>query len=94
MFENTTLVIQDWYRHTSDRQKLQHFYVALLCVAVIVAGVSALFNNNPSAWLVTFAKVIAISFIVNLLAWSVLSSIILEKLRRQQRPARFSSARQ
>jgi hypothetical protein len=88
MFEHATNFLHDWYRNTSDRQKLQHFYVLLLCLSVIVAGIAALFKNNPSSLLVTFAAVIAVSFLTNLLAWSVLSTLILEKLRNQQRTNR------
>ena len=85
MFENLSLVIHDWYNRTNDRQKLQHFYIALMCIAVIVAGVAALFKNNPSSLLVTFAGVIAVSFLTNLLAWSVLHAFVLEKLHDQKR---------
>lgn len=69
-----------WNSTTTERQKLQHTYIAVTMVVVLAAGITSLFNAN-AGHKVTYLAVIAIlAFLTNALVWNFLNSAILSKL--------------
>ena len=81
MFENFELQLKNWNRRTSDRQKLQQVYAVLLVIVVFLAGLVTLFSGDPSNSLQAIAAVLAITFVTNLVAWGLLNSLILDKIK-------------
>lgn len=82
MFENVRTAIMQWNQRTTDRQKLQHTYVALLGVVIFVAGLVSLFNASRSRQLMYVALALITTLVVNYIAWGLLKSSLLDKLPR------------
>ena len=85
MFESLENALISWNRRTSDRQKLQHTYVALLVVVVVLAGIFSLFSSTRSTLLLYIAIVLLTGLLANFLIWSLLKSSLLDRLPRQPR---------
>lgn len=82
MFETLYNAIITWNQRATDRQKLQHFYGFLVLVTVFVAGIIALATGTVSDLLLYISGVIATTFVVNFVGWSLLKTTILESLPR------------
>lgn len=85
MFETVRTAIIQWSQRTSDRQKLQHSYVALLLAIVFLAGVVSLFSANRSRQLMYGAIILIITAVTNFVVWGLLKTSLLDKLPRQVR---------
>ena len=85
MFESLENALISWNRRTSDRQKLQHTYMALLVVVVVLAGIFSLFSSTRSTLLLYIAIVLLTGLLANFLIWSLLKSSLLDRLPRQPR---------
>lgn len=80
MFEALILSIDKWKTTKNERQKLQHAYLVLAMVIVLVAGVISLFNPALGHNTVKFAIVAAGAYLVNAFVWNLLQSSIIDKL--------------
>jgi hypothetical protein len=93
MFETLLTVITQWNQRTTDRQKLQHTYVALLFVVIFIAGIVSLVNDTRSRQLMYVALALIITVVTNFVIWSLLKTTVLDKLPRQNRAPRTTAAR-
>lgn len=80
MLQDFKDAIVRWGNSTTERQKLQHAYLALTVAAILVAGIVSLINANQGHR-ITYIALAAISvFIINAFVWNLLNSILLSKL--------------
>lgn len=83
MFEVLIASINNWNATKSERQKLQHAYLVLAVVIVLIAGVSALFDATLGHNIVKLALLALATFIVNAIGWNLLKSFLLDKLSKK-----------
>lgn len=81
MYESLKSSLITWNDTTSDRTKLQHFYIAIAAALLVVAGVIGLLNQSLGQQLLAVAIAAAGIFIVNAVAWALLQSFVLFRLR-------------
>lgn len=70
----------EWYRSTDDRQKLQHAYVVILIVSLLVAGLVSLLDGPTGQDLLMITSAAGGIFLANAVVWSLLDSIVLGRL--------------
>lgn len=85
MLEILISSINKWNTTKSERQKLQHTYLVLAVVIVLIAGVVSLFNATLGHNIVKLALLAIATFIVNAVGWSLLQSSLLDKLSTKSR---------
>lgn len=88
MYHSLKHSLISWAQHTSDRQKLQHAYIAVAVTLLVVAGVLGLLNYVLGQQLLAIAIAAAGVFLVNAVAWALLQSFVLLRL-----PARSASVK-
>ena len=81
MYQSLKSALTTWNNTTSDRTKLQHFYIAIAAVLLIIAGVIGLLNQSLGQQLLAIAIAAAGIFLVNAVAWALLQSFVLFRLR-------------
>lgn len=72
--------LNNWNMQKSERQKLQHAYVALSVIVVLLAGIVSLFDGEWGHNVVLLALVAIGTFSVNAIVWNLLQSSLLDKL--------------
>ena len=80
MFENLSTLLRDWSGRTTERQKLQDFYLVVLVVVIFIAGLFAILNNDQTRLFVLLAGALVITFVTNFIAWAILHTFVLDKL--------------
>ncbi len=81
MYESLKLSLVSWNDTTSDRDKLQHLYITSAVVLLVAAGVMGLVNQNLGQQILGAAIGAAALFIINAVAWALLQSFVLLRLR-------------
>ncbi|MEO5950191.1 MAG: hypothetical protein ABIQ04_01960 [Candidatus Saccharimonadales bacterium] len=84
MFESFIASLVRWNETTDSRVKLQHTYAVAAIVLVIVAGVFGLVNYRIGQYLLTAAIVSATMFLFNGIAWALLQSVVVERLKSKK----------
>ena len=85
MFESMKNSLATWDAKTSERVKLQHAYIIVAVVLVIIAGVVGLMNRNLGQNILIVAIISAALFLANAVAWSLLQSALLMRLTSTRR---------
>jgi len=80
MFEHIQGFVKNWAVTTTDRQKLQHTYILLMIVITFIAGVVSFLDADKGHQVMYVVIVMAIAFLANAFAWSLLNSAILSKI--------------
>lgn len=80
MFEVMKATLNKWNTTKTERQKLQHVYIVLALVVVLLAGIISLFNANLGHQVVLFALGSIVVFSANAVIWNLLKSSLIEKL--------------
>jgi len=80
MFEVLMTSLTNWNATKNERQKLQHGYLALAVVVILIAGIISLFNASLGHNVVKVALVALAAFIANAFAWNLMQSSLLAKL--------------
>lgn len=80
MYNEVKRALTAWNNRTTDRQKLQHIYILLTGVIVLVAGVVTLVNARVGHFIIYFAGATLVTFITNAFIWNLLNSALLSKL--------------
>jgi cell division protein FtsW (lipid II flippase) len=78
-------VLNDWNKSKTERQKLQHTYVALIVIAIVVAGLVSLVNPDRGQQLTMVALVALLAFFLNAVVWNLLQSGLLSRLNSRTR---------
>ena len=74
-----------WYKTTDERAKLQHSYVALALLFVVVAGLVGLINYGYGQSILQLALGAFIVFITNAIIWALLQSFVFTRLATKAR---------
>ena len=77
--------LRDWNKNTGERQKLQHVYAVAAVILLVVAGLFGLVNNTISDVLLQLTFVSAALFIINSVAWALLDSFLLQRLKTKRK---------
>lgn len=81
MYSSLKQALTTWSSDTSDRQKLQHAYVGTAIALLIAAGVVGLLNYELGQKILAISIASAGVFLINAVAWALLQSFILLRLR-------------
>lgn len=76
-----------WHKTTDERAKLQHSYIAIAVLLVIMAGLVGLVNYGYGQGLLQLALGVFIIFVVNAIIWALLQSFVFTRLDLKARPA-------
>jgi hypothetical protein len=85
MYETITASLNAWNATKSERQKLQHGYLALALFIVLLAGIVSLFKASYGHDLVVVALGVLITFAINAIVWNLLQSSLISKLSTKPR---------
>lgn len=78
VIENTLI---EWNKSTTSREKLQHAYLSAAIVLLFAAGIVGLINYELGQKLL-FIAILAVSmFVVNAVAWALLQSFVLLRIK-------------
>lgn len=83
MYESMKFSLNAWNDTTSDRSKLQHMYIATALALLVVAGVLGLLNQSLGQQILAIAIAAAAVFLVNAIAWALLQSFVLFRLKER-----------
>lgn len=83
MFNELKKSLASWKASYDDRQKLQHCYVVLSLIVVLVSGVISLFNQDLGQSVLLVAVALAGIFVINAVIWSWIESGVLSKIGRR-----------
>ncbi len=82
----STLVF--WYKTTNERAKLQHSYLGIAILFVVVAGVIGLMNYSYGQQLLQLALGAFVIFAVNAIVWALLQSFFFTRIEAKTRAAK------
>ncbi len=80
MFNALYNALLEWNRGSDDRQKLQHAYLVLTLLSVVIAGIVSLVDNQTGLDLLLITIAAGAIFLVNAVVWSLLESTLLARL--------------
>ena len=85
MFESLKSSLTTWDAKTGERVKLQHAYIIVAVVLLVVAGVIGLMNRELGQNILIVAIISAAMFLANAVAWSLLQSAFLMRIAASKR---------
>jgi len=87
MIQSFKEMLTNWNANHGERTKLQHTYMAVAVVGIIVAGLIGLLNREVSQLIVGISLLGVGVAIVNEFMWALLYSLVITKLpnRRSNR---------
>ena len=80
MFEEIKASVNRWNSNTSERQKLQHAYLAITVLSILVAGIASLIDANTGHNLTFIALIAILGFLCNAIVWNLLNSAVISRL--------------
>lgn len=80
MLKGLNNALLEWFRNTTDRQKLQHAYIIILILSVLIAGVVGLIDNRTGQDILIVSVVAGGIFLINALLWALFESTFLARL--------------
>jgi hypothetical protein len=80
MFNTFKQSLLSWNHETTERQKLQHTYIATALILLVGAGILGLINQPLGQQVLAVAIAAAAVFLVNTIAWALLQSLVLQGL--------------
>lgn len=84
MFEPLKETLTAWNTKNGERAKLQHAYIAIAVVLLVVAGIVGLMNRELGQNILVISIISAAMFLANAIAWSLLQSALLFRLARSK----------
>lgn len=87
MIQSYKEMLTNWNATHGERSKMQHTYVAVAIVGIIVAGLVGLLNREVSQLIVGISLISLGVALVNEFMWALLYSLVITKLpnRRSSR---------
>jgi hypothetical protein len=85
MFNALYNAILEWNRTTDERQKLQHTYLTITIVMVLIAGIVSLIDAQSGQDLLIVSVVAGAIFLVNAVLWSLLDSVVVSRLSNRRK---------
>lgn len=78
--EAFSTLLKEWNRSSNERTKLQHAYLALVVMIVVLAGIITLLNPSLGHTIVSFAGFLGLAFISNAIVWALLKSFVIDRI--------------
>lgn len=75
----------EWNRDTSDRQKLQHIYIVIFVLSLVVAGIVSLVDLTTGQDILAVTAVAGAAFLLNAVVWALLDSTVFTKLANKRK---------
>ena len=85
MFNALYNALLEWNRTSGERQKMQHAYLIIVILSVIVAGLVSLVDVQSGQDLLLVSVVSGGIFLVNAVLWSLLESVIVARLSNRRK---------
>jgi len=85
MFEQFKESLASWKKNYSERQQMQHAYLMITLLVVLVSGVVSLLNQDLGQSLVLVAVLAGGIFLINAIVWSILESSVIAKIGRKKK---------
>lgn len=92
MYKSVRKSLQAWNATNGERSKLQHTYLAIAVITILVAGLLGLLDYNLGQQLTAISMLALGMFFVNLIVWTLLSGIVLAGLDQSDEAVRQASA--
>ena len=73
-------LLREWNKSSNERAKLQHAYLAIIIVLVVLAGLITLLNPLLGNTIVSFAGFLALAFLTNAVLWALLKSFVIDRI--------------
>lgn len=73
----------NWNASRGEREKLQHAYVAVALVGLVIAGLVGLLNDSLSSLIVQVCLIAVGVFLCNVVVWALLYSLVITRLPRK-----------
>jgi hypothetical protein len=73
-------MLTEWNTRHSERAKLQHTYIVLSIVGIVIAGLVGLLNYDASRLILRVCFIGLGIFLVNAIAWALVYSLVVTKL--------------
>ena len=80
MIESIKSFLNDWNISKSEREKLQHFYLLIAVIVVLVSGIVSLLNSKLGHKIALVALFAILVFLANAFVWNLLQSSVVSKL--------------
>lgn len=80
MYNSLFNAVLEWNKSTNERQKLQHVYIVLIMLSVIVAGIVALIDAPTGQNILLVTAVAGAIFLANAIIWSLVESVFVARL--------------
>ena len=85
MFSALYNSIIEWNRSTNERQKLQHAYLTIAVVILLVAGLIGLIDSQSGQDLLGVSLFAGAVFLANTVVWSLMDSLVVTKLSNRRK---------
>ena len=72
-----------WNQTRGEREKLQHAYVFVALVGLVIAGLVGLLNDNLSGLIVQVCLAALGVFLANVIVWALLYSLVITRLPKR-----------
>ena len=73
-------LLREWNKSSNERAKLQHAYIAIVVVLIVLAGLITLLNPLLGNTIVSFAGFLALAFLANAVIWALLKSFVIDRI--------------
>ena len=83
MYTSVKNMLIKWNDTHSERDKLQHAYLALASALIITAGLIGLINYDLGQQMTAVALMALVVFFVNLVFWTLLQGLVLMRLDKE-----------
>jgi hypothetical protein len=85
MFNALYNAILEWNRTTDERQKLQHTYLTITVIVILIAGIVSLVDAQSGQDLLIVSVGAGAIFLVNAVLWSLLDSVVIARLSNRRK---------
>lgn len=75
----------EWNRTATDRMKMQHLYLSIAIIALVVAGVVSLIDRTTGQDILVVTVVALAVYLLNAVLWALLESSLLSKLTNRRK---------
>lgn len=80
MLETIKQMLKDWNSKYSERQKMQHAYLGVGVMGILMAGLFSLANAEFGQRVLDVALAALAIFVINVLFWALMVGLVITKL--------------
>lgn len=91
MYELINTSLKEWKTTTDSRTKLQHTYIVSAAALLFAAGIIGLINYDLGQQLLFVAILAGAMFVINAIAWALLQSFVLLRIKTTPRSSTKST---